>query len=218
LGAVQPRKGWPASGGGLREDARLGRPAVRLGLLGLAVAVLALLAGTLVGPGSPAVRDAGRPAPATAARLARQAYAFAPPDGWRDATGVLAPRFPGPKPDAVLVGPASGGFSANLSVVRTGAARARPHLTALPGAALRRLGVGARLVGRVRRLTLGGEPAVVADYALPRGRLRARQVACYHLGDLYLVTLTAEAGAFGGQAPAQDRLVGSWRWTRPAAP
>ena len=31
--------------------------------------------------------------------------------------------------------------------------------------------------------------------------------------DAYLVTLTAEAGAFRSQIPAQDRLVSSWRWT-----
>jgi hypothetical protein len=215
--AVQPRKGWPPSGGGPRGHAWRDRPAVRLGLLGVAAAVLALLAATLVRPGMPRERDSRPPAAATATgpELAR-AYAFALPDGWRDATTTLAPRFPGPRPDVVLVGPASAGSAANLSIVRTGAGPARPPLASLPGAALRQLhAAGARLVGRQRRLNLAGEPAVGADYALPRGgrRLQARQVACYHLGDLYLVTLTAEAGAFRSQIPAQDRLVSSWRWT-----
>jgi hypothetical protein len=213
-GAVQPRKGSPRSGGP-GEDGWRGRPAARLGLVGLAVAVLALLAGALLRPGVPAQGDAGRPGPARPGP-AGQGYAFAPPQGWRDATAVLAPRFSGPRPEVVLVGPSSAGFGANLSVVRTGAGPSPPPLAALPAAALRQLGgAGARLVGPARRRTLGGEPAVAADYALPRGggRLRARQIACYHRGDLYLVTLTAEAGAFGSQARAQDRLVGSWRWT-----
>jgi len=115
----------------------------------------------------------------------------------------------------VLVGPASAGFGANLSVVRTSAGRAQPPLAALPGAALRQLHTTAALVGRSRWLALAGEPAVAADYLLTQdgGRLHARQVACYHLGDLYLVTLTAEAGAFPSQASAQDRVIRSWRWT-----
>jgi len=115
----------------------------------------------------------------------------------------------------VLVGPASGGLGANLSVVRTGAIGTPPPLAALPGAALRQLHAGARLVAPGRWLTLAGEPAVAADYLLTTGggRLHARQVACYHQGDLYLVTLTAEAGGFPSVTSAQDRVVRSWRWT-----
>jgi len=223
-GAVQPRRGWARSDGavggqrarGLREGSWRGHPAVRFGLFGLAV-TLAVAAVASAWPGTPRERDAG---PAAVARDAgpvpsRSAYSFAPPAGWRDATRVLGPRFPGTRPDVVLVGPAAAGSGANLSVVRTGAGRAPPPLSALPGAALRRLHAGARLAGGARWLTLAGEPAVAADYALAQGggRLHARQVACYHLGDLYLVTLTAEAGAFLTQAPVQDQVLRSWRWT-----
>jgi hypothetical protein len=222
--AVQPRRGWARSDGavgrqrarGLREGSWRDRPAVRFGLFGLAV-TLAAAAVASAWPGTPRERDAG---PAAAARDAgpvpsRSAYSFVPPARWRDATRVLGPRFPGARPDVVLVGPAAAGSGANLSVVRTGAGRAPPPLTALPAAALRRLHAGARLAGGARWLTLAGEPAVAADYTLAQGggRLHARQVACYHLGDLYLVTLTAEAGAFLTQAPAQDQVLRSWRWT-----
>jgi hypothetical protein len=218
---VQRRRGrspLPAdeAGGGPRAGAWRGHPAVRVGLLGLAV-VLALMAAASAWPRPSRERAAGPSAPARAsgAGHARPAYAFAPPAGWRDATQGLAPRFPGTRPDVVLVGPASAGFGANLSVVRTSAGRAQAPLAALPGAALRQLHTTAALVGRSRWLTLAGEPAVAADYLLTKGggRLHARQVACYHLGDLYLVTLTAEAGAFPSQASAQDRVIRSWRWT-----
>jgi hypothetical protein len=182
-------------------------------MLGLA-AMLLLAAVATARPGAPGERDAG---PAVAARAAgpapaRTAYAFARPAGWRDATRAHAARFPGARPDVVLVGPASAG--ANLSVVRSVAGPDRPALEGIPGAALRRLhAADARQVGRSRWLTVAGEPAVAADYLLARGRFRARQVACYHQGDLYLVTLTAEEGAFASQARVQDRVLRSWRWT-----
>ncbi|HEX6674478.1 MAG TPA: hypothetical protein VF486_05570 [Actinomycetes bacterium] len=214
--AVQPRRGWPPPAGGAPVGGWRDRPAVRAGLLGLAV-VLAMLAAASAWPGGS--REPGaRPPAATAGGgpgRARPAYGFAPPAGWRDGTRGLAPRFPGARPDVVLVGPASGGLGANLSVVRAGAIGTPPPLAALPGAAVRRLDAGARLVGHARWLTLAGEPAVAADYLLTTGggRLHARQVACYHQGDLYLVTLTAEAGAFPSVTSAQDRVVRSWRWT-----
>jgi hypothetical protein len=215
------REGWSrraadGADGGLGAGAWRDHPGVRFGLLGLAFA-LAVMAAVSAWPGASRERDAGPPAQTREAGpwRARPAYAFAPPSGWRDATPVLAARFPGTRPDVVLVGSASAGFHANLSVVRTSGGRTRQPLATLPGAALRRLNAGARLAGRSRWLTLAGEPAVAADYLLVQrgGRLHARQIACYHLGDLYLVTLTAEAGAFPSQTPAQDRVVRSWRWT-----
>jgi hypothetical protein len=191
----------------------------RVARLGLVITVVAAVAVALVWPG--VARDrADRPAaavrPAAAgASMARAAYAFTRPSGWQDATREHAPRFPGARPEVVLVSAAGAGPAANLSVVHTRAGAGRTPLGSLPTATLRRLQIaGARLVGRPRRLALGGEPAVAADYDLPRrgGRLRARQVACYHLGDLYLVTLTAEARVFPSKTTAQDQLLRSWRW------
>jgi hypothetical protein len=192
----------------------------RAARLGLAVAVVVAVAAALVWPA--ATRDrADRPAATAAAARAGgagaapapAAYTFTRPRGWQDATQRHAARFPGARPEVVLAGAA--GSTANLSVVRTRAGPGRTPLASLPAATLRHLHVaGARLVGRARPLALGGEPAVAADYDLPRpgGRLRARQVACYHRGDLYLVTLTAEAGRFKSTAAAQERLIRSWRW------
>ena len=193
----------------------------RVARLGLVVAAVAAVAVALVGPGAARDRPV-RPAGTTAGAAraggagsppARAAYTFTRPGGWQDATRQHAPRFPGARPEVVLVGAA--GATANLSVVRTRAGPGRPPLASLPTAALRQLQLaGARLVGRARRLSLGGEPAVVADYNLPRpgGQLRARQVACYHQGDLYLVTLTAEAGVFPSSTAAQGQVLRSWRW------
>jgi hypothetical protein len=206
----------------------------RVARLGLVVAAVAAVAVALVGPGvarDRPVRPAGTTAGAAPERPVRPAgttagaaraggagsppaaYTFTRPGGWQDATRQHAPRFPGARPEVVLVGAA--GATANLSVVRTRAGPGRPPLASLPTAALRQLQLaGARLVGRARRLSLGGEPAVAADYDLPRpgGRLRARQVACYHRGDLYLVTLTAEAGVFPSSTAAQGQVLRSWRW------
>jgi hypothetical protein len=199
-----------------RRPAAQPRRAARLGLV---VAVAAAVAVALVWPG--VARDrADRPAatggPAAAgAAMAPAPYAFTRPSGWQDATREHGPRFPGARPEVVLVSAAGAGPAANLSVVRTRAGAGRTPLGSLPTAALRRLQVaGARLVGRPRRFALAGELAVAADYELPRrrGRLRARQVACYHRGHLYLVTLTAEASAFPSKTVAQDRLLRSWRW------
>lgn len=167
--ATRRRGGRPRSGGpaGWRwPGAWWDHPAIRLGLLGLAVAVAAA---ALVRPDMAPERQArpALPAVAPGPKAAGPAYAFSRPAGWRDATRALAPRFPGARPDVVLVGPTSGGFSTNLSVVRTGAGPARQPLVALPDAALRQLhAADARLVGHARRLTLAGEPAVAADYAL----------------------------------------------------
>jgi hypothetical protein len=205
-----------------RPERLPGGHARRAAGLGLAVAVLVAVAVALVWPGVAPDR-ATRPTGATAAAAggagaapARAAYAFTRPGGWQDATQQHAARFPGARPEVVLVGPA-----ANLSVVRTRAGPGRTPLARLPAAALRHLHVaGARLLGRSRRLALGGEPAVVADYDLPGrgGRLRARQVACYHRGELYLVTLTAEASLFPSGTAAQGQVVRSWRWAEPDRP
>jgi hypothetical protein len=190
----------------------------RVAPLGLVAAAAAAVAVALVWPG--VARDradrpaAGGPAAAGAA-TALAAYTFTRPGGWQDATGEHAPRFPGARPEVVLVSAAGADPAANLSVVHTRVGPGRTPLRSLPAAALRWLQVaGARLVGRPRQLALGGEPAVAADYELPRrrGRLRARQVACYHRGDLYLVTLTAEARAFPSKTAAQDQLLRTWRW------
>jgi hypothetical protein len=183
------------------------RRAARLGLAAAAAAVAVALVWPVVAGDRPDRPD--RPAgPATGA--AGTAYTFSRPGGWQDATRQHAPRFPGARPEVVLVG-----AGANLSVVRIRAGPGRTPLASLPAAVPPHLRVaGARLVGRARRLALAGEPAVAADYDLPRpgGRLRARQVACYHRDALYLVTLTAEARLFRSGATAQEQVLRSWRW------
>src|ERR671930_493477 len=82
--AVQRRRGWspPVNGvgGGAPVEGWRDRPAVRAGLLALAV-VLAVMAAASAWPGASGGRDAGPPPAATAGGGAgrdRAAYAFAP--------------------------------------------------------------------------------------------------------------------------------------------
>ena len=71
----------------------------------------------------------------------------------------------------LLVSAAGTDPAANLSVVHTRAGAGRTPLGSLPTAALRRLQIArARLVGRPRRLALGGEPAVAAEPEGPKVR------------------------------------------------
>jgi hypothetical protein len=153
----------------------------------------------------------GHPVRASAASLGR-GYAFSLPAGWQDQTRQLAALYGSVRPTQILTGRASDGFVADLSVLREPLAVA-PSLQQL-AAALPATLPGASPAGGPRRLSLGGAPALAADWTLHRGGhlLRARQVASYHHGAIWLLTFTAEAAAFPSDVAALDQAIRTWRW------
>ena len=187
-------------------DRRRWRVAIGIGLGAAAVALLVV--GTLRLAG----QDPEPPAPAPVPPLA----SFDLPRTWVDRTAELAGRVEGVRPSFVFQGPVTDGFAADVNVVRQPRGPGDPPLDRLVDLVAGQVSaqLGATRVGGVRRLTLGGEPALVYEYRYQAHglRLRARQIAAIRGASVVFVNFTAHERAFARDVRALDQLAASWRW------
>jgi hypothetical protein len=133
------------------------------------------------------------------------------PSGWEDATDTAELKSGG-EFEAVWAGPADGGVTATLVVIR-GAPVGR---ASLEGAVAKDRGLLEKVLGTAVRATvpqpmkLDGRPALAFDYVA--GVKHARRVNAIHDGRLYAITLEASKGAFQRRRGTFDAYLASWRW------